>query len=113
MPVTKTDVKEWISALMPYIINPVILAPKGAMSKGLKNAKPGDVVEYDTCLIPETPMIIDRTPALKILVGLYSLAEDEYYTEGENEKAGYITLEDEEDDDGYPIPLDNDTDMVI
>lgn len=96
MAITKSDVENWIKELMPYVIHPNYLAPKGCMPKGSIKAKPGDVIEYDQCLMANQPEVIDRSQVLETLVGLYSLAdEDIVYSEDEDERVNEITLDDE------------------
>lgn len=113
MAITKSDVEKWIKEIVPYVINPVILAPKGMMSKGLRNVKPGSLVEYDTCLMPGEPNVMDKTPALKALIGLYSLADEDISDE---EDISNILFAKEEDENIDNITLDDEfenSDMVI
>lgn len=75
---TKTEVAEWIRKLIPYLENPVILAPEGCF-KEQQEIKPGAIIQYDPTLIAREPEIVNQTENLKILVGLYTSLGD--YTE--------------------------------
>lgn len=75
---TKTEVADWIRKLIPYLENPVILAPKGCLTEE-QIVKPGAIIQYDSCLIAREPEILNQTENLKILVGLYTSLGD--YTE--------------------------------
>ena len=72
---TKTEVAEWIRKLIPYIENPVILAPDGCF-KEQQEVKPGAILQYDPTLLAREPEIINQTENLKILVGLYTSLGD-------------------------------------
>lgn len=72
---TKTEVADWIRKLIPYIENPVILAPEGCF-KEQQEVKPGAILEYDPTLLAREPEIINQTENLKILVGLYTSLGD-------------------------------------
>ena len=75
---TKTEVADWIRKLIPYIENPVILAPDGCFTEK-QEVKPGAIIQYDPTLLAREPQIINQTENLKILVGLYTSLND--YTE--------------------------------
>lgn len=75
---TKTEVADWIRKLIPYIENPVILAPEGCFREQ-QEIKPGAIIQYDPTLLAREPQIINQTENLKILVGLYTSLND--YTE--------------------------------
>ena len=75
---TKTEVADWIRKLIPYIENPVILAPDGCFGEQ-QEIKPGAIIQYDPTLLAREPEIINQTENLKILVGLYTSLGD--YTE--------------------------------
>ena len=75
---TKTEVADWIRKLIPYIENPVILAPEGCLREQ-QEIKPGAIIQYDPTLLAREPEIINQTENLKILVGLYTSLND--YTE--------------------------------
>ena len=75
---TKTEVAEWIRKLIPYLENPVILAPEGCFTEK-QEVKPGAIIQYDPTLLAREPEIINQTENLKILVGLYTSLDD--YTE--------------------------------
>lgn len=77
---TKTEVADWIRKLIPYIENPVILAPDGCF-KEQQEIKPGAIIQYDPTLLAREPEIINQTENLKILVGLYTSLGD--YIEGD------------------------------
>ena len=72
---TKTEVADWIRKLIPYIENPVILAPEGCF-KEQQEVKPGAILQYDPTLLAREPEIINQTENLKILVGLYTSLGD-------------------------------------
>ena len=72
---TKTEVADWIRKLIPYLENPVILAPEGCF-KEQQEVKPGAILEYDPTLLAREPQIINQTENLKILVGLYTSLDD-------------------------------------
>ena len=75
---SKTEVADWIRKLIPYLENPVILAPKGCFREQ-QEIKPGAIIQYDPTLLAREPEIINQTENLKILVGLYTSLGD--YTE--------------------------------
>lgn len=75
---TKTEVADWIRKLIPYIENPVILAPEGCFREQ-QEIKPGAIIQYEPTLLAREPQIINQTENLKILVGLYTSLDD--YTE--------------------------------
>lgn len=75
---TKTEVADWIRKLIPYIENPVMLAPEGCFREQ-QEVKPGAIIQYDPTLLAREPQIINQTENLKILVGLYTSLDD--YTE--------------------------------
>lgn len=75
---TKTEVADWIRKLIPYLENPVILAPEGCFREQ-QEIKPGAIIQYDPTLLAREPQIINQTENLKILVGLYTSLGD--YTE--------------------------------
>lgn len=68
---TKAEVAQWIRELVPYLKNPVQIAPKGCYSTDITEICPGKVLEYDTCLMPKGPEIVDVSKGLEILVALY------------------------------------------
>ena len=75
---TKTEVAEWIRKLIPYLENPVILAPEGCFTEK-QEVKPGAIIQYDPTLLAREPQIINQTENLKTLVELYTSLGD--YTE--------------------------------
>lgn len=75
---TKTEVADWIRKLIPYLENPVILAPEGCFREQ-QEVKPGAIIQYEPTLLAREPQIINQTENLKILVGLYTSLDD--YTE--------------------------------
>lgn len=86
---TKTEVADWIRKLIPYIENPVILAPEGCFTEK-QEVKPGAIIQYDPTLLAREPQIINQTENLKTLVGLYTSLGD--YTE-EDERNLYQKIE--------------------
>lgn len=72
---TKTEVADWIRKLIPYLENPVILAPEGCFREQ-QEVKPGAIIQYDPTLLAREPQIINQTENLKILVGLYTSLDD-------------------------------------
>lgn len=80
---TKTEVADWIRKLIPYLENPVILAPEGCFREQ-QEIKPGAIIQYDPTLLAREPEIINQTENLKILVGLYTSLDD-YTEEDEND----------------------------
>jgi hypothetical protein len=71
---TKNEIANCIRNLIPYIENPMILAPKGCFKEHLE-ATAGKIIEYDSSLMPQTPKVIEMSEALKILVDLYKECE--------------------------------------
>lgn len=67
---TKAEIANHIRSLIPYIENPMILAPKDCFQEPLE-ATAGKIIEYDNSLMPQTPKVIDMSEALKVLVDLY------------------------------------------
>lgn len=67
---TKELVGLWVTELIPYVKNPMYLAPKGCFKEDVK-AGPGKILQYDAALIPTAPRPIDMTEALRILAELY------------------------------------------
>lgn len=72
---TKEQVGTWISELMPYVKNPMCLAPKGCFI-GCGEAKPGKIIEYDAALLPQEPKFLTQTENLKALIELYRICEE-------------------------------------
>lgn len=72
---TKNEVANWIRNIIPYIENPAYLAPKGCF-KGSQKVNPGDVIEYDACLMPHPPQVLEQSENLKVLVNLYINIEE-------------------------------------
>lgn len=64
------EVADWIRALVPYLENPVILAPKNCIKEG-QELKPGTVIEFDSALQIHEPQVINQLENLKLLVDLY------------------------------------------
>lgn len=73
---TKSEVAELIRELIPYIKNPVYIAPKGCF-KGQQDTHPGKIIEYDATLMPYPPQVISQTENLKLLIDLYKYVNDE------------------------------------
>lgn len=73
---TKEEVSQWIRNLMPYLENPMALAPKGCLEGDIK-PKPGKVIEYDACLMPNAPEILSQEENIKALVELYKAVEND------------------------------------
>lgn len=73
---TKEEVSQWIRNLIPYLENPMILAPKECF-KGQQDVKPGKIIEYDIALIPTTPIILSQNENIKTLVELYKAVQNE------------------------------------
>lgn len=71
---TKTEIANHIRNLIPYIENPMVLAPKGCFKEPLE-ATAGKIIEYDSSLMPRTPIVLDMSEALKVLVDLYKECE--------------------------------------
>lgn len=72
---TKEQVGTWISELMPYVKNPMCLAPKGCF-EGHTEAEPGKIIEYDAALLPYEPKFLTQTENLKALIELYRICEE-------------------------------------
>lgn len=72
---TKEQVGTWISELMPYVKNPLCLAPKGCFQEDIE-AEPGKVIQYDAALMPFEPKFLTQSENLKALVELYNVCED-------------------------------------
>jgi len=72
---TKNEVASWIRNIIPYIENPVYLAPKGCF-KGTQDIKAGAVIEYDATLLPTAPKVLEQQENLKALVELYKSIEE-------------------------------------
>lgn len=66
----KEQVGLWITELMPYVKNPMYLAPKGCFKEDVKTG-PGKIIQYDAALMPIAPRPIAVTETLRILVELY------------------------------------------
>jgi len=73
---TKDEVASWIRNIIPYIENPIYLAPKGCFS-GSQDVQPGKIIEYDAALMPYPPKVIHQVESLKILVELYRSIEND------------------------------------
>ena len=71
---TKAEIANHIRSLIPYIENPMILAPKGCFKEPLE-ATAGKIIEYDSSLMPQAPKVYDISAALKVLVDLYKECE--------------------------------------
>lgn len=69
---TKDEVAQQIRNLIPYLENPMVLAPKGYF-QGPQEVKPGKVIEYDPCLMPNAPQILNQEEKIKVLVELYKV----------------------------------------
>lgn len=69
---TKDEVAQWIRNLIPYLENPMVLAPKGCF-QGQQEVKPGKVIEYDPSLMPNVPQILNQEEKIKVLVELYKV----------------------------------------
>lgn len=72
---TKNEVANWIRNIIPYIENPAYLAPKGCF-KDFQKVNPGNVIEYDDCLMPHQPQVLEQSENLKVLVELYINIEE-------------------------------------
>lgn len=86
---TKTEVADWIRKLIPYIENPVILAPEGCFREQ-QEVKPGAIIQYDPTLLAREPQIINQTENLKILVELYTSLD---FLKQEDERILYQKIE--------------------
>lgn len=73
---TKDEVAQWIRNIIPYVENPLYLAPKGCF-KGEQEVRPGKIIEYDAALMPYPPSVITQTENLKILVELYKVCKED------------------------------------
>lgn len=73
---TRTEVAGWIRKLIPYLENPVTLAPKGCFTEK-QIVKPGAIIQYDSTLMPREPEIINQTENLKALIELYRGIDEE------------------------------------
>ena len=73
---TKEEVSQWIRNLIPYLENPIVLAPKGCF-KGQQDVSPGKIIEYDIALMPTTPIILSQNENIKALVELYKAVQNE------------------------------------
>lgn len=82
---TKEEVAQWIRELVPYVKNPVQIAPKGCYPKDITKVYPGKVLEYDACLMPKEPEIVDVSKSLDSLISLYKYVEDQGDDETESE----------------------------
>lgn len=72
---TKDEIATWIRNLVPYLENPMVLAPKGCFSKNVQPS-PGRIIEYDATLMPNHPIPLTQTDNFKALVQLYCMADD-------------------------------------
>lgn len=73
---TKEEVAMWIRNLIPYLENPVILAPKGLFGKGEIQLHPGAIIEHGDDLNPtHTCNLITQTENIKALVELYKAVD--------------------------------------
>ena len=79
---TRTEVAEWIRRLIPYLENPVTLAPKGCFTDK-QVVKPGAIIQYDSTLMPREPEIINQTENLKALIGLYVNLDNQSFVDSE------------------------------
>ena len=69
---TKEEVAMWVRNLIPYLENPVILAPKGLFDKDETQLSPGRIIEYEDTLSPTYKLNqINQTENLKALIELY------------------------------------------
>lgn len=73
---TKEEVAGWIRTLVPYLENPMYLAPKGCLVEKQK-AEPGAVITYDAALMPKEPEPMLQSENLKALVELYQFVSSE------------------------------------
>lgn len=75
---TKTEVAMWIRNLIPYLENPVILAPTGLFGKGEIQIRPGTIIEYSENLSPTyTLNQINQTENIKALIELYKAVDED------------------------------------
>lgn len=72
---TKEQVGIWITELIPFVKNPMLLSPKGCF-KGEQEVKPGKIIEYDAALLPREPKFLTQAENLKVLVELYKICEE-------------------------------------
>lgn len=73
---TKEEVAMWIRNLIPYLENPVTLAPKGLFGKGEIQFSPGGIIEFEDILSPTYKFNqINQTENLKALVELYKVVD--------------------------------------
>lgn len=72
---TKNEVANYIRNLIPYLENPVILAPKGCF-EGTQNVSAGSVIEYEVSLLPTAPKVLEQQENLKVLVELYKSIQE-------------------------------------
>lgn len=69
---TKEEVAMWIRNLIPYLENPVTLAPKGLFDKDEIQLSPGGIIKYEDTLSPTYKFNqINQTENLKALIELY------------------------------------------
>lgn len=73
---TKEEVSQWIRNLIPYLENPMVLAPKGCF-KGEQIVSPGKIIEYDSALMPIAPKILSQNENIKALVELYKAVQND------------------------------------
>lgn len=73
---TKDEVASWIRNLIPYLENPIYLAPKGCF-KDIQNSEPGAIIEYDAQLMPASPKALTQTDNIKALIELYNALGNE------------------------------------
>lgn len=73
---TKDEVAQWIRNIIPYVENPIYLAPKGCW-RGQINIQPGQIIEYDASLMPTVPQVITQTENLKALIELYKACKED------------------------------------
>ena len=75
---TKTEVAMWIRNLIPYLENPVTLAPKGLFGKGENQLYPGAIIEYGDTLSPAyTLNQTNQTKNIKALIELYKAVDED------------------------------------
>lgn len=73
---TKDEVATWIRNLVPYLENPVILAPKGLFDKDEIQLSPGAIIEHgDELTLTHTCNLITQTENIKALVELYKVVD--------------------------------------
>ncbi len=72
----KEEVAMWIRNLIPYLENPVILAPEGLFSKDEIKFHPGAIIKNGDDLNPtHTCNLITQTENIKALVELYKVVD--------------------------------------